>query len=59
MVLSAKNRPYDFMKGVLKMTIAERITLIRAGYKIGEIREMEAKEAERHEPEEVEPVNGM
>lgn len=41
------------------MTIAERITLIRAGYKIGEIREMEAKEAERHEPEKVEPVNGM
>lgn len=41
------------------MTIAERIALIRAGYKIGEIREMEAKEAERHEPEEMEPDNGM
>lgn len=41
------------------MTIAERITLIRAGYKLAEIKEMEAKEAERHEPEEVEPDNGM
>ena len=41
------------------MTIADRLTLIRAGYKLAEIKEMEAKEAERHEPEEVEPVNGM
>lgn len=41
------------------MTIADRLTLIRAGYKLAEIKELEAKEAERHEPEKVEPVNGM
>ena len=42
------------------MTIMERLTLIRAGYKAAEIREMEQKEvAEPHEPQPMESRDGM
>lgn len=42
------------------MTIADRLTLIRAGYKLAEIKEMEREEAaQQHEQEQMEPDKGM
>ncbi len=42
------------------MTLADRLTLIRAGYKLAEIKEMEREEAaQQHEQEQMEPDKGM
>ena len=42
------------------MTLADRLTLIRAGYKLTEIKEMEGEEAaQQHEQEQMEPDKGM
>ena len=41
------------------MTLAERLSLIRAGYKAAEIREMEKEATEQHEPQPMESRDGM
>ena len=41
------------------MTLMDRLALIRAGYKASEIREMEKEATVQHEPQQVEPGNGM
>lgn len=41
------------------MTLAERLSLIRAGYKAAEIREMEKEGTEQHEPQPMESPDGM
>lgn len=41
------------------MTLSERLSLIRAGYKAAEIREMEKEGTEQHEPQPMESRDGM
>lgn len=41
------------------MTLMDRLALIRAGYKASEIREMEKEGTEQHEPQQMEPGNGL
>ena len=46
-------------KGENSMTLMDRLALIRAGYKASEIREMEKEGTEPHEPQQMEPGNGL
>ena len=41
------------------MTLTERLSLIRAGYKAAEIKEMEKEVSVQHEQPQMEPGNGM
>lgn len=41
------------------MTLMDRLALIRAGYKASEIREMEKEGMKQHEPQPMEPRDGL